>query len=189
MSDDHFLSRWSRRKIAARRPPDELRAGAPEPVAVAPDLAPPAPAVAAGTGPGAAGESAEASPLPAIESLTGDSDFAPFMRPDVDGGTRQQALKVLMRDPRFNVMDGLDVYIDDYSQPDPMPEGWLGKLNQMAHLGEYVPPSEAPVEPAGPDEPAAAGDPAPAAAEVPAAEGAPPEGGPVSPDAQSRNPS
>jgi hypothetical protein len=34
-------------------------------------------------------------------------------------------------------MDGLDVYIDDYSKPDPLPEEWLGKLNQLARLGDY----------------------------------------------------
>ena len=69
--------------------------------------------------------------LPPIESLTTDSDFSPFMKPDVDPGVRRAALKVLLRDPRFNVMDRLDTYIDDYSQPDPLPEGWLAQLNQM----------------------------------------------------------
>ena len=37
-------------------------------------------------------------------------------------------------------MDGLDVYIDDYSKPDPIPESWLGRLNQMARLGDYQEP-------------------------------------------------
>jgi hypothetical protein len=44
-------------------------------------------------------------------------------------------------------MDGLDVYIDDYSKPDPLPEGWLEKMNQVARLGEY----KAPVEEAAPE--------------------------------------
>jgi hypothetical protein len=52
---------------------------------------------------------------------------------------RRQALKTLMNDPRFNVMDRLDVYIDDYSIPDPMPEGWIEKLNQYASLGNHEP--------------------------------------------------
>ena len=82
--------------------------------------------------------------LPAIESLTPESDFAPFMQPNVDGGVRRAALKTLFADPRFNVMDGLDVYIDDYSKPDPLPEGWLEKMEQVAHLGHYQPPPEAP---------------------------------------------
>src|SRR5262249_55017680 len=77
-------------------------------------------------------------PLPPVESLTPESDFTPFMQPGVDPAVKREALKTLLRDPRFNVMDGLDVYIDDYSKPDPMPEEWLGKLNQLKRLGHYL---------------------------------------------------
>ena len=59
------------------------------------------------------------------------------MRDEVDPGLRRQALRTLFRNPRFNVMDGLDTYIDDYSKPDPIPADWLGKLNQMARLGDF----------------------------------------------------
>jgi hypothetical protein len=38
----------------------------------------------------------------------------------VDPAIKRQALKKLFSDPRFNVMDGLDVYIDDYSTPSPL---------------------------------------------------------------------
>ncbi len=76
-------------------------------------------------------------PLPPIESLTPESDFTPFMGKDVEGDVRARALKTLFQDPRFNVMDGLDVYIDDYSKPDPLPEGWLEKMNQATRLGDY----------------------------------------------------
>ncbi len=55
--------------------------------------------------------------LPSLESLTIDSDFAAFMRPGVDDSLKRGALKKLFSDPRFNVMDGLDVYIGDYSNP------------------------------------------------------------------------
>jgi hypothetical protein len=37
-------------------------------------------------------------------------------------------MKKLFADPHFNVMDRLDIYIDDYSQPDPLP---LAMLRQM----------------------------------------------------------
>ena len=127
MSDDHFLSRWSRRKHLAKRDPSQLEK---EEATPAPSAAAPADAqipVARG----------EAAPLPPVESLTPDSDFTPFMRGEVDPGVRQQALRTLFRDPRFNVMDGLDVYIDDYSKPDPLPEGWLEKMNQLARLGDF----------------------------------------------------
>ena len=58
--------------------------------------------------------------LPPIESLTIDSDFTAFLQPKVDEALKRRALKKLFGDPHFNVMDRLDVYIDDYSQPDPL---------------------------------------------------------------------
>jgi hypothetical protein len=66
-----------------------------------------------------------------VESLTHDSDFSPFMQPKVDEAVRRAALKKLFTDPRFNVMDGLDIYVGDYTQPDPMPEGMLEKLGKV----------------------------------------------------------
>jgi hypothetical protein len=59
------------------------------------------------------------------------------MKAEVDPETRRAALRTLFSDPRFNVMDGLDVYIDDYSKPDPLPEGWLEKMNQVARMGDF----------------------------------------------------
>lgn len=134
MSDDgNFLSRWSRRKLASKATP---AAAANSPAAgVVPAQAgtqsPPSPATSSSD------PRHEAAPLPPVETLTPDSDFTPFMKGDVDPGVRQQALRTLFRDPRFNVMDGLDVYIDDYSKPDPLPEGWLEKMNQLARLGDF----------------------------------------------------
>jgi hypothetical protein len=132
-----FLSRWSRRKAASRAGPDGPTTDA---VPAKAGTESPAPA---GTRPTAPGEESKApAPLPPVESLTLESDFAPFMRTGVDPSLRQQALRTLFRDPRFNVQDGLDVYIADFSQPDPIPDEWMGKLNQMARLGNYVPPEE-----------------------------------------------
>ena len=126
MSDDHFLSRWSRRKHAASqgKPVEEVPA---EKVSEA---------LPAAQGSNPVVEAAP-EPLPPVESLTPESDFAPFMKPGVDPATRQAALKTLFRDPRFNVMDGLDVYIDDYTKPDPIPEEWMGQLSQLARLGDF----------------------------------------------------
>jgi len=124
--DADFLSRWSRRKHASRR--GEVEA--------APAKAPP-PAVASPL-PASGDPVKEEEPLPPVESLTPESDFTPFMRGDVDPGLRRQALRTLFRDPRFNVMDGLDVYIADFSKPDPIPPEWLGQLQQMARLGDYA---------------------------------------------------
>ena len=132
MKDETFLGRWSKRKLASKAAPES---NVVDPIAeqAAPGRHVPAPTPA--TPP-----ASSAPPLPPVESLTPESDFAPFMAREVDEGVRRQALKTLFQDPRFNVMDGLDVYIDDYSKPDPLPEGWLEKLNQVARLGDQHPP-------------------------------------------------
>ena len=79
--------------------------------------------------------------LPALEALTYESDFGAFMRAKVDEGVKRAALKKLFSDPRFNVMDGLDVYIDDYSIEDPIPPGMLAQL-QHAQTTLFGPPAE-----------------------------------------------
>lgn len=141
MSDD-FLSRWSRLKRRSTAGPERptadavpAKAGTQLEAAVAGDAL--APGLRRGDEPV---ESSD--PLPPIESLTPDSDFSPFMKPEVDASLKRQALKTLFQDPRFNVMDGLDVYIADYSVADPLPEGWLEKMTQVARLGEYKTPAE-----------------------------------------------
>ena len=66
--------------------------------------------------------------LPPLDSLDYKSDFRAFMDAGVDAGVRRAALKKLFSDPRFNVMDGLDVYIEDYSKEDPIPPGMRAQL-------------------------------------------------------------
>lgn len=73
-------------------------------------------------------------PLPPIESLTIDSDFSPFMQAGVDEAVKREALRKLVRDPRFNVMDGLDVYIDDYSKPSPLEPALARALVQARYV-------------------------------------------------------
>jgi hypothetical protein len=102
VSEDDFLSRWSRRKHQANR-----------------EAAQPAPAPA----------NAPAQPaLPPLESLTFESDFTPFLAANVAESVKRAALKKLLHDPRFNVMDGLDTYIDDYTKNDPIPDEMLKRL-------------------------------------------------------------
>jgi hypothetical protein len=139
MKDDNFISRWSRRKLASKA---ESTAGPARPTAdsVPAQAGTPLPSPAEGAL--ALPSKGEDEPLPPVESLTPESDFTPFMQPGVDPGLRRQALKALLQDPRFNVMDGLDVYIDDYSKPDPLPEGWLEKMNQVKRLGIFTEPAE-----------------------------------------------
>ena len=79
------------------------------------------------------------SPLPAIDSLSIESDFTAFMQPGVDESLKRGALKKLFSDPRFNVMDGLDVYIDDYSKPDPIDPAIVRTLAQARYI--FNPPA------------------------------------------------
>jgi len=126
LDDDSFLGRWSRRKHATRRgeTPPEPVGGEAKPAEPAPPPAPPAPA---------------APPeLPPVDSLKGlGSDYHDFLRPEVDPATRSAALKKLFGDPHFNQMDGLDVYIDDYTKEDPIPATMLRALNQARFLGLF----------------------------------------------------
>jgi hypothetical protein len=130
---DGFLGRWARRKNDALqgKPLDEP---APKPVAgqaPLPAQGAVAPAPAQVSPAPESTEDAPAKPLSLddVKDLTKDSDFKPFMGRGVEPGVRNAAMKKLFADPHFNVMDRMDIYIDDYSQPDPLP---LSMLRQMA---------------------------------------------------------
>lgn len=69
--------------------------------------------------------------------LTKDSDFTPFMARGVGSDVRNAAMKKLFADPHFNVMDGLDIYIDDYSKSDPIPEAMLRQMNGAKFLNLF----------------------------------------------------
>ncbi len=129
-----FLGRWARRKTDALqgKPLDEpARATAPpwvEDGARAKALAPvPATPVAASTDAAEQPEKKLLS-LDDVKLLTKDSDYKPFMAGDVGPEVRNAAMKKLFADPHFNVMDGLDIYIDDYSKFDPIPESMLRQM-------------------------------------------------------------
>lgn len=141
MSQDgeSFLSRWSRRKHEARREEAAAPAAAPEtnaaPAASADAVPPSTPPVASPEVP--AELPAE---LPSIDSLDGlRSDYQAFLGKAVDEDTRRSALKKLFGDPHFNQMDGLDVYVDDYTQFEPMPAAMRLTLR---HAREFLLDSE-----------------------------------------------
>jgi hypothetical protein len=120
-----FVSRWSRRKVAARRGEALAEPTPPQP--------PPAPA-SVETPVSATPEAAVE--LPSLDTLKGlESDYKAFLKPEVDPATRSAALRKLFGDPHFNTMDRLDVYIDDYSIPDPIPAAMLKTLSAARSLG------------------------------------------------------
>jgi hypothetical protein len=80
----------------------------------------------------------EVPPPPTLEEaklLTPESDFKPFMRADVQPEVKNAAMKALFKDPHFNTMDMMDVYVDDYSKPDPLPPEMLRKMAVTQFLG------------------------------------------------------
>ncbi len=136
-----FLGRWSQRKQALREgrsveepalpaavPQAEAVRSAPVPVAAPPAAAQPAQAVEPPAPPPT---------LQDVQALTPQSDFQRFMAPDVDPEVKNAAMKKLFADPHFNVMDGLDIYIDDYNKPDPMPASMLRQLASAQFLNLF----------------------------------------------------
>jgi len=69
-----------------------------------------------------------------LAQLGPDSDFGLFLRQEISEEVRRKAMKTLFADPHFNVMDGLDIYIDDYTISDPIPEAMLATLTQARGL-------------------------------------------------------
>jgi hypothetical protein len=125
---ESFLARWSRRKRAVDREAEPSVEDAAPPIA---DALPaqvggkgvvggepvPAPALNKVEG----GDTGEVE-LPPIESLEGlRSDYTAFFQQPVGEDLRRAALRKLFADPHFNQMDMLDVYVDDYTQFEPLP--------------------------------------------------------------------
>src|SRR5690242_14920203 len=111
---ERFLSRWSRLKHEVQE-----KDGTPPPAPVPQHDAPPP-------------------ELPPLDKLTLDSDYGGFFHPKVDENLRRAALKRLFSDPHFNVMDGLDVYIDDYSKNEPIPAAMLAGLRQAQNILQWA---------------------------------------------------
>jgi hypothetical protein len=138
------LSRWSERKRANARGAAVVETAEVPAVGVVPPMPVGAATSAAGADNAASAVSpvAENRPLPALETLTFDSDFTVFMAGNVDESVRRAALRTLLHDPRFNVMDGLDTYIDDYSIPDPISPEILAQLRHSIDTLNPVFPAE-----------------------------------------------
>ncbi|MEO8536146.1 MAG: DUF3306 domain-containing protein [Betaproteobacteria bacterium] len=141
------LRRWSQRKHAARSTAAEPATPA-VPVRAEPLSNPAVVRASDDTEPHAVADAPAASigpdgrpalELPSLDSLTIDSDYSPFMQSGVDDASKCGALRKLFSDPRFNVMDGLDVYVGDYSKPDPIDAAVVRTLVQGRYL--FDPPA------------------------------------------------
>ncbi|MBU3603750.1 DUF3306 domain-containing protein [Polynucleobacter sp. AP-Kaivos-20-H2] len=121
-----FLGRWSKRKSGKEEVSLEKKLESPK---ESPQALP------------VESDSIEAPPPATLDDVAKidrfDPDFSAFMKPDVDPAVQQAALKKMFTDPHFNIMDGLDIYIDDYSKPDPLPPGMLERMVQSDMLNLF----------------------------------------------------
>ncbi len=153
-SDDGFFARWSRRKVEHQR--DEPAVA----LAVTPPVeANPAPIVVEPAAPPPADQAVEQLPAPTLEDvarLAPGDEISRFVRAGVDPQVKREAMKKLFADPHFNVMDGLDTYIDDYGKPDPIPPEMLRQMVQSKFLRLFEDEEEKQDEPQQLPAPAAA---------------------------------
>lgn len=164
MPPEGFFQRWSRLKTDTAAPvaaPDELVA---QPLAE-PSVAAPMASKAADGSDGRAPQLT----VDDVARLDADADYSPFVARGVDQSVRRSALKKMFSDPHFNVGDGLDLYMDDYNKPDPVPAAMLAALQHSKSFFAQAYPSEDDENaPAAVSEPQQT-DPAPAVAHNPAA--------------------
>jgi hypothetical protein len=119
VSAEDFFSRWSQKNQEARQVEAEAAQAEPQP-------APPAEPIDPYAGRAPTQED--------LDQLTPQSDFSAFMKQGVDENVKRSALKKLFTDPHFNIMDGLDIYIDDYGKPDPIPPEMMAMLQHAKNL-------------------------------------------------------
>ena len=144
-SKEGFLGRWSQRK-------QDIRAGKPlaepeiasKPVVLSNDAE--KAHITNKASEIATDEEKPEIPLPTmadVHELTAESDFSPFVAKNVSPEVRNSAMKKLFTDPHYNVMDRLDIYIDDYSKPDPIPESMLRQMVSAKFLNLFKEEEEA----------------------------------------------
>ena len=124
---ENFASRWSRRKIEARK--TEEKPAEPKPSSEPAVSAVPADAAAAPPGAPAPRE------LPPLESLKGlASEYTEFLKPGVDENLRRSALKKLFADPHFENFERFEAYCEDFTKGEPIPLAMLKTLEHAKDL-------------------------------------------------------
>lgn len=69
-----------------------------------------------------------------VALLGPDADFSAFVTQGVDKAVQRLAMKKLFSDPHFSLMDGLDVYIDDFTKSDPIPAAMLASMEHARNM-------------------------------------------------------
>jgi len=127
---DGFLNRWSRRKLGENLEPEKKSGEQAKQELVNNSVVQ-----------GPAADAQDASPSMTLDDVEKIDRFAPdfsaFMKPGIDPAVQQAAMKKMFTDPHFNVMDGLDIYIGDYSKPDPIPLEMLKRMVQSDMLNIF----------------------------------------------------
>ncbi len=118
MAASDFFSRWA-------KPAAAPQGGSPKPLPPLTEPGQPADSIPT---PESTATPTQPPTLEQARQLTPQDDFRAFVQPDVAPEVRNTAMRQLFSDPHFNVMDGLDIYIDDYNTPDPLPEGYLARM-------------------------------------------------------------
>ena len=103
---ESFVQRVSRRKLEARRA-QTLSEAPPVPVPSEDAEAPPVAGVPA--------PQLTDADMPPLEALNDDSDYSGFLSDRVSEGLRKAALRKLFHAERFNVIDELDDYAEDFT--------------------------------------------------------------------------
>ena len=94
-----------------------------------------------------------------IAALGPDADFSAFVSQGVDKNVQRLAMKKLFSDPHFSVLDGLDVYIDDYTRADPIPAAVLASLDHAKSVFARILDNDTPKKGEGDAGPAAGASP------------------------------
>ena len=95
---ESFLARFHRRKLEAR----QENAAAPIEEAPTPE-------------PDAIEEPPTDADMPSLDTLDAESDYTGFLSPKVSETLRRAALRKLFHSARFNIVDGLDEYAEDFT--------------------------------------------------------------------------
>jgi hypothetical protein len=108
VTDEDFLRRWSRRKLESGV--DELDGEEPPPM---PEFEEAEASMADPEAPAEVPQKTDVD-MPPLESIGDDSSVSDFFSPGVSEALRKAALRKLFHLPKFNVVDGLNDYDDDF---------------------------------------------------------------------------